>query len=164
MISQAKVDERGEQAYMGWRVQAAVSELPQVIPQGLDAVFAYLGEQGAPPAGAPFIRYHVIDMADKMDVELGVPVASPLPGNDQICPGKLPAGRYAALIYRDVSQGRPANAALIEWAAQQGLAFDRWDAPTGDAFAGRYETFLTSPADNPDPAQWDTEVAIKLAA
>jgi effector-binding domain-containing protein len=163
MIGPAKIDERPEQAYMGWRTVVPMSELPRAIPQGLDTVFGYLGEQGVPPTGAPFIRYHVINMADHLDIELAVPVAGPVAASDQVRPGVLPAGRYASLIYRDIKEGMPANAALLEWIAQQGLACDRWDEPAGDAFASRYERFLSGPQDDPDPANWDSEVAIKLA-
>jgi hypothetical protein len=33
----------------------------------------------------------------------------------------------------------------------------------GEAFGGRVEYLLDGPADDPDPANWKTEVAIKLA-
>jgi hypothetical protein len=52
---------------------------------------------------------------------------------------------------------------LLDWAKSKGLAWDRWDDEKGDAFGGRYESFLTDPAEEPNPAKWDTEVAIRLA-
>jgi hypothetical protein len=97
-----------------------------------------------------------------MDVEIGVPVASPVSGDGFVKPGVLPAGRYASLVYKDVKNGRKGNAALLDWGRQQGLVFDRHDVPEGDAFAGRYESFITDPAAEPDTAKWDTEVAIRL--
>ncbi len=102
-------------------------------------------------------------MADKLDIELGVPVAAAVAGDGRLQPGVLPAGRYASLIYTGVANGIPANGALLEWGARQGLQWDSWADPQGDAFAGRLETFLTEPDDEPDPAKWQTEVAIKLA-
>ena len=74
--------------------------------------------------------------------------------------GVLPAGKYASLIY--IGGGISANKALIEWVRDQGLTFDRWDVPTGDAFASRYESYLTDPAVQPLKSKWDIEVAIKL--
>jgi hypothetical protein len=74
----------------------------------------------------------------------------------------LPAGRYAALIYRGVQNGIAGNAALLAWGAAQGLQWDQWSTPQGDAFGGRVEFFLTEPDVEPDPAQWETEVAIRL--
>ncbi len=50
-------------------------------------------QHGITPAGRRFLRYHVIDMAGEMDIEVGAPVATPLPGDDRVRPGLLPAGR-----------------------------------------------------------------------
>src|SRR5205085_980723 len=97
MISQPKVEERAEQPYVARRTQATMHELGTVIPQLLGEIFAWLGTQGAAPAGAPFIRYLVINMAAQLDIEVGIPVASTLSGDDRICAGVLPAGRYASL-------------------------------------------------------------------
>ncbi|MFD2026891.1 hypothetical protein [Promicromonospora aerolata] len=33
----------------------------------------------------------------------------------------------------------------------------------GEAWAGRFEFFLTNPDDQPDRSRWDTELAFKLA-
>jgi effector-binding domain-containing protein len=163
MIGEPKLDERNEQHYVGIRTQVPISQLKKVIPESLDELFPWLGKQGIEPAGAPFIRYHVINMEGKMDVEVGIPVANPVPGDGRITSSVLPAGRYASLIYRGTKNGIKGNAALLEWGAAQGLQWDRWDDPNGDAFRARYESFLTDPADEPNQAKWDTEVAIRLA-
>ncbi|MFD2797703.1 hypothetical protein ACFS27_29385 [Promicromonospora vindobonensis] len=52
---------------------------------------------------------------------------------------------------------------LLRWAAAEGLTFDRHDTDAGDAWAGRFEFFLTDPDEQPDMAQWDTELAFRLA-
>ena len=158
-----KRETRSEQPYMGIRTQAAVEALPQSIPQLLGELFAWLGKQGIAPAGPPFMRFHVINMETQMDIELGVPVASALAGDVRVCPGVLPAGRYATLVYAGVKNALPANKVLIDWAKEQGIKWDAWDVENGHAFAARYETFLTGPDDDPDQAKWETEVAIRLA-
>ena len=38
-----------------------------------------------------------------------------------------------------------------------------WAAETGDGFGARLESFLTDPQEEPDPAKWETQVAIRLA-
>ena len=98
-----------------------------------------------------------------MDIEMGVPVAMAAAGDERVKAAVLPAGRYAVLIYTGVMNGIEANAALLDWGAKQGLVWDRCELESGDAFASRYESFLTDPKDDPDPAQWDTEVAIRIA-
>jgi effector-binding domain-containing protein len=162
MIGKPKLEDRAEQHYVGIRTQVRPSKFKKIIPQFLDELFGWLGKQGVQPAGAPFMRYHVIDMAGDMDVELGVPVASALAGDGRINPGVVPAGRYAALVYSGVT-GLAGNKALIEWAAKNGIRWDRWDDPHGDAFRSRIEYFLTDPAEQPDRKKWETEVAIRVA-
>lgn len=77
-------------------------------------------------------------------------------------PNTLPAGRYASVIYRNVG-GITGNKALVEWAKANGIQWDRWNDPKGDAFRARAEIFLTDPAEQPDRKKWETEVAIKMA-
>lgn len=164
MITEPIVEERAEQPYMAIRTQATMRELPAVIPRLIGEVGAWLGQHGTPPAGPPFIRYLVINMAENLDIELGFPVAKAGQGNGRVSAGELPAGRYASLVYTGHYSGlMEANAALLEWGARQGLAWDTWTGENGDAFGARLESYLTDPANEPDPANWKTEVAIRLA-
>lgn len=162
MITQPRLEQRDEQPYVGIRTQVPTSKFKEIIPQFLDELFAWLGRQGVKPAGAPFMRYHLINMAGNMDVELGVPVATTLQGDGRIAPGVIPAGRYATLVYSGVT-GITGNKALIEWAVNNNIRWDRWDDEHGDAFRARVEYFLTDPAEEPDRNKWETEVAIRLA-
>ncbi len=158
------INERAEQPYMGIRVQVPMSEISNgLVPKLLDEIFGWLQQHDVAPDGPPFMRFHVINMDGNMDIELGVPVAKTAAGNGRINAGSLPAGQYASLVYTGVTNGIPANKVLIDWAAEQGLAWDSHDSPEGDVFASRYESFLTGPDEDPDPANWDTEVAIRLA-
>jgi effector-binding domain-containing protein len=162
-ITEPKLEDRNEQHYVGIRTEVPMRQLPEVIPQLLGEVFAWLGKQGIAPASAPFIRYHVINMESKMDIEMGVPVASALSGDGRISAGVLPAGRYASLVYTGVRNGIKANKALLDWAAEKDIVWDRWEAKNGDGFGARLESYLTDPAEEPDQAKWETEVAIKVA-
>lgn len=99
-------------------------------------------------------------MVDKMDIELGWPVASGLSGDGRVAAGIRPAGRYTALTYTGLKRGMEASKALLDWAAEQGIAWDRSDAETGDAFGARLESYLTDPAVEPNLAKWDARLAI----
>ncbi len=55
------------------------------------------------------------------------------------------------------------NKALGHWAYHNRIAWDRWDAPRGDAFRARTEKYLTDPRVQPRKTKWEVEVAIKLA-
>src|SRR6266571_1778824 len=99
MITGPTLEDRKDVHYMGVRTQVTMQELGTgVIPRLHSEVIAWLAKQGVSPAGAPFIRYWVINMADKLDIELGWPVASSLAGEGRIQAGVLPAGRYATLL------------------------------------------------------------------
>jgi effector-binding domain-containing protein len=162
--TEPKLDNRPEQPYVGIRKVVTMQEMGSgLIPQLIGEVFGWLGQEGIEPEGAPFMRYYVIDMATNMDVEIGVPVSKPVTGDDRVKPGVLPAGRYASLIYTDVTKGYEGNGVLIGWAEKNNIQWDRWDDPKGDAFRSRYEIFIDGPEDDPDPTNWRTEVAIKVA-
>jgi effector-binding domain-containing protein len=162
-ITEPKLEDRKEQPYVGIRTRTPWTEFSSVIPQLLGEVFAWLQKQSMVPDGPPFMRYYVINMEAEMDVELGVPVVSTLSGDERVRPGVLPAGRYASLVYTGVRNGIAGNGALLDWGAEKGLVWDRWDVENGDAFAARVEFYLTDPADEPDQEKWETEVAIRLA-
>jgi effector-binding domain-containing protein len=148
---------------MGIRTQVTIQQVGPIIPQLLDEIFPWLAKEGIQDAGPAFIRYHVIDMAAQLDVEVGVPVAASTAGNSRILPGLLPAGRYASLIYTGAKNGIKGNAALLQWAAEQSLKLDKWQTEKGDAFGARVEFLLTGPDEEADPAKWQTGVAIRLA-
>ena|SRR5579859_3037091 len=167
MISEPKLDNRPAQPYVAIRTQVNMTELGSgIIPRLHSEVMAWLKKQGKSPSGAPFIRYRVINMPGRLDIELGWPVASPSAAEGRILADVVPAGRYASLIYTGPYEGdglMKANAALLDWGTQQGLTWDRWETPEGDAFGARYETYITDPQNEPDQSKWQTEVAIRLA-
>jgi len=163
MMSEPQVVERPAQPYVARRTQVTMQELGSVIPQLHATVYVWLRGHGIAPAGAPFIRYRVINMQAKLDIELGVPIAHAVGSEDPFVADVVPAGRYATLIYTDVARGMEANKALLDWGAQQGLVWDSWPEGNGEGFGARLEVYLTDPKDEPDLAKWETEVAIRLA-
>jgi effector-binding domain-containing protein len=161
IVGEPKIDYRSEKPYMGIRTQTPMKGMSKVIGKLFKELFAWAKQQDVEPAGPPFLRYHVIDMAGEMDIEVGIPVMTTLSGDERVSAGVLPAGRYASLVY--VGSGLTGNKALIEWARADGIAWDRWDEEKGDAFRSRYETYLTDPKIEPRKTKWEVEVAIKLA-
>lgn len=160
-VSEPKVDVRPETPYVGIRVQTPMKGMFKVVAKLSKELPAWLNKRELAAAGPPFLRYYVIDMEGEMDIEYGMPVATPQPGDGRVGPGVLPAGRYASLIY--VGNGLTGNKTLLQWARAEGLAWDRWRDPKGDAFRCRIETFHTDPKVEPRKTRWEIEVAIKLA-
>ncbi|WP_049578449.1 GyrI-like domain-containing protein [Streptomyces sp. SBT349] len=157
--------ERPERPYAGIRASVTMDTIGEIADR-IREIFAWLAARGIEPTGAPFLRYHVIDMANRMDMEAGVPTAAVPegePGGD-IFGGALPAGRYATVAHH----GHPddlvdVTEALLDWATDQGLTWDAWDTPEGHAWRCRLEEYLTDPAEEPDMSRWDTVLAFRLA-
>jgi len=163
MNTEPRIEERAAQPYVGIRRRVAMDGLGGAIDEALPALFGWLAERGVPPSGPPFVRYHIIDMMRELDVEMAVP-AEVTADDGRIQAGLLPAGRYVVLRHTGPYDGLVAsNAALLRWADEQGIALDSWDTADGTAWRGRAEHYLTNPAEEPDSAKWETDVAFLTA-
>jgi len=127
-------------------------------------VFAWLHERGIPAAGPLFWKHNVIDMGRAPEIEVGVPVATRVDGDDGCWPacsrraGTRPCGTPVTpdgMI--DVI------ASLREWASREGLAWEMTNAPDGERWAARLEIHETDPAEEPDMARWTTQLAFRLS-
>jgi effector-binding domain-containing protein len=155
-----QITERAEQHYAGIPATVPMDGISAAVDDAFPELFGWLAGQGIPPAGAPFIRYLVIDMAGELQLELGVPVAAPIAASGRIQPGTLPGGRYAVLRHTGPYDGLVAsNGALLQWAAEHGIEFDASAAGEVSTWRGRAEHYLTNPAKEPDPAKWEVDVA-----
>jgi len=160
-IGKPGVSSRSEQYSVGIRTVTPFRGMFAVVDQLLKELRSWMKAQGATDAGPYFLRLHVIDMDGPMDIEVGCMVPGPLPGDGRVRPGTLPAGKYASLRYSRYALR--ANRALLDWAKQEGLTWDRWDAPAGDGFRCRYEAYLTDYRLEPKKSVWEVELAIKLS-
>ncbi|GHH69279.1 DNA gyrase inhibitor [Promicromonospora soli] len=160
-----RVETRPEVPTVGITETITMTEFGKVADR-LSELVGWLAERGTHPVGPPFFRYHVIDMTTRLVVEGGFPVPDDavLASAGDVAVGVIPAGRYVTTVHH----GHPdqlvdVTGALLSWAAAEGLPFDRHDTDAGDAWAGRFEFYLTDPAEQPEMAEWDTELAFKLA-
>ena len=164
MLSEAQVIERPAQPYVAIKAQVTMQTLGTVLPGLHPRVFAWLGERSISPAGAPFWKYNAIDMDRSLEVEVGVPVAAVVDGDDQVLAGVLAPGRYATLRYTGHPDGLlGATASLLKWAEDQGLTWDVRHSPDGERWGARLEIYETDPAAEPDMAKWTTQLAFRLA-
>jgi AraC family transcriptional regulator len=120
-----------------------------VIGEALPLVFACAQQNGIAPAGPPFARYPEMGPG-LMTLDIGIPVA----GQPKISPGDiqagtLPGGPAAFTTHLGPYDKLPeAVAAIGQWIREQGLT------PSG----GLWESYITDPAQYPDPKDWKTEV------
>lgn len=164
MPAEPEIESRAGQPYVAIRTPVTMETLGTVVPPLTQEIFAWLGQQGAAPAGAPFWKYNVIDMAGRLEVEAGAPVARALAGQGRVIEGVLPEGRYVTLRHVGAPETLAgATASLLDWAANKGLAFDMSPSPEGERWGCRLEIYLTDPRDEPDMSKWETQLAIRLA-
>jgi effector-binding domain-containing protein len=161
IVREPRIDERLAQPYMGIRVQTPFKGMFQVADKLLKQLFTWAKSKGIEPAGPTFLRFYVVAMDGIMDIEVGLPVTAPLPDEGDIKASFLPAGRYASLVF--VGNGYIGNKTLIEWAAVNGIQWDHWEDPHGDAFRCRTEAYLTDPRHEHRKTKWEVEVAMKIA-
>ncbi|RLK62122.1 GyrI-like domain-containing protein [Actinokineospora cianjurensis] len=154
---QPTIETRAEQPYVSIRTQATLAEWGRVNAL-IGQVYGWITERDLAPAGALFYRYHSVT-DDVLDVEVGVPLAVAVAGDDTVAAGSKPAGQYAVLIHRGhPDRIRETFAALDEWSTATSVEFDVTDG----IWAGRFESYLSDPAEVPDLADWRTEVAYRV--
>lgn len=154
---------RAEQPYVAIRERVTMAEIGG-LGERFGEVFAWLGAHGLVPAGAPFFRYNVIDMARELEIDVGVPVAAAVDGDGRVVSGVVPAGKYATLTHVGSPGGlAEATKALMDWADAQALRWAMSPGDNGERWAGRLEVYLTDPGQEPDTSKWRTQLAFRLA-
>jgi len=163
MSETPEIEIRAEQPYVAISSRVPMSGLAGVGAR-LGEVFAWLGARGGAPAGPPFFKYNVIDMAGDLEVEAGVPIAQAMEGDTQVLSGVLPAGRYATVTHvGHPDQLLEATRSLLAWASEQGLKWDMSLGDNGERWGSRLEFYLTDPSVEPDMDEWVTQLAFRLA-
>lgn len=118
----------------------------------LPAAFGDVQTAGGQPAGAPFVRYR--EMSDPMTIEAGVPIAAAVDLPAPTETGELAGGRHAVCVHVGPYDALPQSwERLTAWIEAQ----DEKAAGAG------WESYLTDPGSEPDPAKWVTEITIPLA-
>jgi effector-binding domain-containing protein len=162
MTEQPSIVQRTEQPYVAIKAFVTMQTLGEVLPALHHEVRNWLVSQDTQPAGRPFFKYNVIDMDRKLEIEAGFPVAAPVTGEDRVLAAALPAGRYATMWHTGHPNGLVgATQTLLDWAAQQGLAWDVTSVPEGERWGCRLEIYHDEPGQ--DMNEWATELAFKLA-
>jgi AraC family transcriptional regulator len=124
------------------------AEISAALGEMLPKVYVYAQRSGFAFGGPPFSRYDRWGPG-LITLEAGLPLAAPAPGEGAITAGSLYAGRVAAAIHAGPYDTLgEAHAEIERWIEAQGLSTN--GAP--------WESYLTDPAEHPDPKDWKTEV------
>jgi effector-binding domain-containing protein len=156
VVSGPRLESRQAVATLGIRESVPFRTMLSNRDRLLAELIAWLDERQIEPTGPFFLRLHVVDMSDQMQIEVGVPAATDA-ADGRVQAGLLPAGDYAVLAYRAKSMA--ANKHLHAWVHEQGLELDTQPHPHGEAFACRCETYLTDPRTEKRKTRWVVELA-----
>jgi effector-binding domain-containing protein len=157
---------RETQPYAGIRARLARNELSEFVPHTLSELLAFLHRHRVSVIGASLIRYLVVDYnTGEVEVDVGVPIeGTTLPPDDRVHPAQIPAGTFATVIHRGSYDALvKTTAALLDWGKKKKIKWrviqdrkvTRWNA--------RVEHYQVGPPDEPDPENWQTEIAILVA-
>lgn len=162
MGNQPRLEMRPEQPYVGTRKVMAMRDFDREIPAMTAAVSGPMDAHHVRPSGRPFLRFHVIDMPERMDAELGMPTDHAHDAAGQVESSLLPAGRYGVTVYTGLENAVSANTELLDWIVAQGEQPAAHASEKGKVFEARYETSLTDAKAEPDQHRWMFEVAIQV--
>jgi AraC family transcriptional regulator len=135
------------------RLRVARHEIPAGIAEGLGKAYPLAQKAGLALAGRPFTRY-LSTGPGLFTIEVGVPLAAPAPGEGAVEAGLLASGPVAVAVH----------AGPYDQLGETYAALERWIEAHGHHPAGPpWESYITDPADHPDPGDWRTEVYWPLA-
>lgn len=162
-INEPKVEERSEQPYAAISIQASLSEWSKVNKL-VDEIFEWLASREIEPAGPLFYRYWIIgDSNEPFQLEVGLPLEQMAPGDERVITGFLPGGSYVTALHHGHPDKLEQSFNELEiWAKKEGLLLDKqWDGDK-EVWNGRFETYLTNFAVEPDLANWKIGISYLL--
>jgi hypothetical protein len=98
MLTLPRIIEREAQPYVAMR-RAVRMPFSDAIDATMPKLWQWIGDHRVDPAGPPFFKYNVIDMANELEMEFGVPTSTVLTADDEVVVGTLPAGPCRLEIY-----------------------------------------------------------------
>lgn len=133
------------------RAETSAAQLAKTLGELLPRVYQQAMYKGAGP-GKPYVRYLSMD-AKGFVIEVGVPIQTAIPPEGSFLVGEL-GGPHAQLVFvGPYDRLREAHERLVGWCQQNKKK------PNGPPL----EVYLTDPADQKDPAKWETWVLLPVA-
>lgn len=135
------------------RCRTSRDELQAAIGNSLGGVFGHCMKVGLPLEGKPFTRY-LSTGPGLWEIECGKPLAEAAPGDGAIEAATLPGGSVLVAMH----------GGLYDQLSATYVAMERWMDTNGTRPGGApWESYITDPADYPNPEDWRTEIYWPLA-
>jgi len=136
------------QPFLFVRRRVAPADIAKTVGEGFGAVMGYGHSVGAVFAGRPVTRYPEMSPG-MMTLEIGFPLAAPVAGNGAVECGTLSGGMVVFAVHEG------AYAEL----GQSYTAMEKWMQTHGVKATGApWESYITDPAEHPNPVDWRTEI------
>jgi AraC family transcriptional regulator len=130
------------------RARCARHELSKTMGESFGKAYPYAMQSGVPLAGRPFTRY-LSTGPGLFTIESGCVLAAATPGKGDVESATLPGGSAVVAMHGGSYDTLSETYAEMErWMEKNGLR------PGG----APWESYITDPADHPDPADWRTEI------
>jgi AraC family transcriptional regulator len=135
------------------RCRTSRAELQSAIGNSLGGVYGHCQKVGLPLEGKPFVRY-LSTGPGLWEIECGKPLAAPAPGEGSIEAATLPGGPAVVAMH----------GGLYDQLPESYVAMEKWMEANGVRPGGApWESYITDPADHPNPADWRTEIHWPIA-
>lgn len=97
-ITSITLFEKPAQPILSVRKKINLTDLGSVASDVYDEILSYLREIDEYVSYAPFVCFHNQDL-EQLDVEIGFPIAKPLPGNKEIIASSVPTQSVVSSIF-----------------------------------------------------------------
>lgn len=163
ILTTPRIEQRTEQPCMFIRSEVPMDEIGEKLPPLIGELFGWLNAHDVQPAGPPFFRYNVIDMAGLMEIDVGIAVRMPAGGDARVRAGAIPAGPYATMQHTGhPDELMPVTGYLLAWGMQQKLRWRMHTRGTSQVWDARFEFYLDGPDTEPDMSKWRTDLAFAI--
>lgn len=120
IISDITIIEQPKMHVLSVRTTAQWDDISIAIGYAFASITAYLREMKRYPAGGPFISFYNDD-PDELDIEMGVPLASPCASKgDMVCRATPVQKMASALFLGDFAEVEELHRVLLRWTADNG--------------------------------------------
>ena len=127
-------------------------ELGDTFGELFPKIYGFISQQGIAPAGPAYGRYHAFT-DERVDVEVGVPVASSIKSEGEIIDTTLPETKAVFMMHSgSYDTLKEAHENMIGWVAENGLEVN--DAP--------WESYVVDMATTGDAEKLRTELVYPI--
>lgn len=149
--------------YLAIRVSGPMTLLPEFAPPRLPELHSWMAVNGKSNGGKAFFRYLGFGPGGTVDLEVGTTTLRPETGGGNVIAGEIPAGSYACATHSGPYDRLHDSFLMLNgWMRGRGLVPDDTHGKDGERLACQLEIYRVSPAQESDPANWQTDLMIRL--